>query len=61
LKRRVALVTGGTVGIGAATTEALLVAGYHVAANYGSNQQAAEAFTARTGITLSINGGKYLA
>ena len=47
---RVALVTGGTAGIGAATAEALLAAGYRVAANYGSNQQVAEAFTARTGI-----------
>jgi acetoacetyl-CoA reductase len=47
---RVALVTGGTAGIGAATAEALLAAGYSVAANYGSNAQAAEAFSARTGI-----------
>lgn len=47
---RVALVTGGTAGIGAATAEALLAAGYRVAANYGGHQQAAEAFTARTGI-----------
>lgn len=47
---RVALVTGGTAGIGAATAEALLAAGYRVAVNYGSNQPAAEAFTARTGI-----------
>lgn len=47
---RVALVTGGTAGIGAATAEALLAAGYRVASNYGSNTQAAEAFGARTGI-----------
>ena len=47
---RTALVTGGTAGIGAATAEALQAAGYRVAANYGGNQQAAEAFTARTGI-----------
>jgi len=47
---RVALVTGGTVGIGAATAEALLAAGLRVAVNYGSNTQAAEAFTQRTGI-----------
>jgi acetoacetyl-CoA reductase len=47
---RVALVTGGTAGIGAATAEALLAAGYRVAANYGGNHAAAEAFTARTGI-----------
>ncbi|MDP2452017.1 MAG: acetoacetyl-CoA reductase [Polaromonas sp.] len=47
---RVALVTGGTVGIGAATAEALVAAGYRVAVNYGGNRLAAEAFTARTGI-----------
>jgi len=47
---RVALVTGGTVGIGAAISEALLVAGYRVAANFGMNVAAAQAFEARTGI-----------
>ncbi|MDI1341862.1 acetoacetyl-CoA reductase [Polaromonas sp.] len=47
---RVALVTGGTAGIGAATAQALLAAGYRVAVNYAGNQPAAEAFTARTGI-----------
>ena len=47
---RAALVTGGTAGIGAAIAEALLAAGYRVAANYGSNTQAAETFTQRTGI-----------
>jgi acetoacetyl-CoA reductase len=47
---RVALVTGGTSGIGAATAEALQSAGYRVAANYGSRSQVAEAFTARTSI-----------
>lgn len=47
---RVALVTGGTAGIGAAVAEALLAAGYRVAVNYASNQPAAEVFTARTGI-----------
>ncbi|RRH81446.1 acetoacetyl-CoA reductase [Variovorax beijingensis] len=47
---RVALVTGGISGIGAATAEALQAAGYRVAANYGSHSQVAEAFTARTGI-----------
>lgn len=50
MKVRVALVTGGAAGIGAATAEALLAVGYRVAANYGRNQQAAEAFSARTGI-----------
>jgi acetoacetyl-CoA reductase len=47
---RVALITGGTAGIGAATAEALLAAGYRVAANYGSRVDAAQQFTARTGI-----------
>ena len=47
---RAALITGGTAGIGAATAETLQAAGYRVAANYGNNQQVAEAFTARTGI-----------
>lgn len=47
---RVALVTGGTAGIGAAAAEALHALGYRVATNYGRNQQAAEAFSTRTGI-----------
>ena len=47
---RVALVTGGTVGIGAAISEALLAAGYRVAANYGHNIEAAHRFEARAGI-----------
>lgn len=47
---RVALVTGGTAGIGAATAEALLAAGFRVAANYGSHVGAAQEFSARTGI-----------
>jgi acetoacetyl-CoA reductase len=47
---RVALVTGGTAGIGAATAQALLGAGYRVAVNYGSRTDLAQAFTARTGI-----------
>jgi hypothetical protein len=37
---RVALVTGGTRGIGAATCKALKAAGYKVAANYGGNDHA---------------------
>jgi acetoacetyl-CoA reductase len=47
---RVALVTGGTRGIGAATAEALLAAGYRVAVSYRSNDIEAKAFSARTGI-----------
>ena len=38
---RVALVTGGTRGIGAAISEALLKAGYCVAATYAGNDVAA--------------------
>jgi acetoacetyl-CoA reductase len=47
---RVALVTGGSRGIGAAISTALMAAGYTVAANYAGNDEAASAFTAATGI-----------
>jgi len=47
---RVALVTGGSSGIGAATAEALLAAGYRVAINFAAHVEAAQAFAARTGI-----------
>ena len=47
---RVALVTGGSRGIGAAISKALKDAGYSVAANYAGNDEAAKAFTAETGI-----------
>ena len=47
---RVALVTGGSRGIGAAISIALKAAGYKVAANYGGNDEAAAKFTAETGI-----------
>ncbi len=49
---RVALVSGGTRGIGAAISEALLKAGYHVAATYAGNNAAAEAFRAKTGASV---------
>lgn len=47
---RVALVTGGSRGIGAAIAIALKNAGYTVAANYAGNDEAAAKFTADTGI-----------
>ncbi len=47
---RVALVTGGSRGIGAAISIALKNAGYVVAANYAGNDEAAAKFTAETGI-----------
>jgi acetoacetyl-CoA reductase len=47
---RVALVTGGTRGIGEAISIALKNAGYIVAANYAGNDEAARQFTERTGI-----------
>lgn len=47
---RLALVTGGQRGIGAAISEALLAAGRRVVANYAGNDAAAKAFTERTGI-----------
>ncbi|GEO81903.1 acetoacetyl-CoA reductase [Pararhodospirillum oryzae] len=51
-KGRVALVTGGTRGIGAAISTALRDAGYRVAANYGGNDDAAEHFKRETGIPV---------
>ena len=49
---RVALVTGGTRGIGAATAKALKKAGYDVAVNYGGNDEAAKAFNKETKIPV---------
>ncbi|EPX76995.1 acetoacetyl-CoA reductase [Litoreibacter arenae] len=47
---RVALVTGGSRGIGAAISKALKAAGYSVAATYAGNDEKAAAFTDETGI-----------
>jgi acetoacetyl-CoA reductase len=49
---RVALVTGGTRGIGCAISKALKAAGYKVAANYGGNDEAAGKFKSETGIAV---------
>ena len=49
---RVALVTGGTRGIGAAISTGLKAAGFTVAANYAGNVEKAEAFKAETGISV---------
>ena len=49
---RVALVTGGTRGIGAAISVGLKDAGYSVAANYGGNDEAANKFKEKTGIPV---------
>jgi len=49
---RVAVVTGGTRGIGEAISKALSAAGYKVAANYGGNDEAAQKFKGKTGIAV---------
>ncbi len=49
---RVALVTGGSRGIGAAVSKALKAAGCKVAASYAGNDDAANAFKAETGIPV---------
>ena len=47
---RVAIVTGGTRGIGRAICEALEADGFKVVANYAGNEEKARAFTEETGI-----------
>jgi acetoacetyl-CoA reductase len=49
---RVAVVTGGTRGIGEAISVALQQAGYRVAANYAGNDDAATRFARATGIAV---------
>jgi acetoacetyl-CoA reductase len=57
---RVAIVTGGTRGIGASIAKALQGIGYKVAANYAKNHAAAEEFTKATGIaTYSWDVARY--
>ncbi len=49
---RIALVTGGSRGIGAAVSKALKAAGCKVAASYAGNDEAAQKFKAETGIPV---------
>ncbi|MDT7950972.1 MAG: acetoacetyl-CoA reductase [Acetobacteraceae bacterium] len=57
---RVALVTGGTRGIGEAISTALKQAGRNVIASYAGNDTAAKAFTESTGIpVIKFDAGNY--
>jgi acetoacetyl-CoA reductase len=57
---RIALVTGGTRGIGAQISIALKQAGRVVVASYAGNAEAAAAFTAATGIeSIKFDAGNY--
>ena len=59
---RVALVTGGTRGIGATISQTLKAAGRQVVASYAGNDSAAEAFHAESGIaTLKFDAGDFAA
>jgi len=49
---KVAIVTGGTRGIGREISQSLARAGYRVAANFAHNAEAAEAFNRETGIAV---------
>jgi acetoacetyl-CoA reductase len=52
MTKRLALVTGGTTGIGAAVCKALIEAGYDIAANYNTNEERAIAFSKETGASI---------
>lgn len=57
---KIALVTGGTRGIGRAISEGLKAAGYTVVANYAGNDEAAAAFKSDTGIdVIKFDVGDY--
>tara|TARA_E500000075_G_C6973311_1_gene312160 strand:+ start:1076 stop:1285 length:210 start_codon:yes stop_codon:yes gene_type:complete len=56
---RVAIVTGGTRGIGASISTCLQAAGFTVAANFAGNEERAKSFTEMTGIkTFKWDVGK---
>ena len=59
---RIALVTGGTRGIGAEISRALKAAGRTVVATYAGNDEAARGFAAETGIAvMKFDAGDYAA
>ncbi len=59
---RIALVTGGTRGIGAEISRALKAAGRTVVATYAGNDEAAQGFSAETGIAaMRFDAGDYAA
>jgi acetoacetyl-CoA reductase len=51
--KKIALVTGGTRGIGAAISKYLLKQGYYVIANYHSRDDAAQTFKKETGVDVA--------
>jgi acetoacetyl-CoA reductase len=60
IEQRVAIVTGGTRGIGAAITSALARSGVHVAAGYSRNRSAAEDLAGKLsaeGLSVSVHQG----
>jgi acetoacetyl-CoA reductase len=52
-EKKIALVTGGTRGIGASISQYLEKHGFHVVANYHSNDEAAEKFKAENSVDIS--------
>jgi acetoacetyl-CoA reductase len=52
---KVAVVTGGTCGIGRAVSITLKNAGYNVAATYGGNDKAAQQFNEQSGIPVKFD------